>query len=118
MIFGNKLIMVTTLLWVNLSCMSHKIILDLAANQSMCITGKGPGQDGAINPYFGSPSYAIIKNIGNTPLSIRIQESEKLITTEEIRTHQKVKIRIEASQQLYFDSMFETKVELSFKKAN
>ena len=36
----------------------------LEPSQNMIMTGKGPGQDGTINPFFGQDCYAIIKNIG------------------------------------------------------
>ncbi len=51
----------------------------LEPSQSMIMTGKGPGQDGTINPFFGLDCYAIIKNIGKQKLSIRIQRKGKII---------------------------------------
>ena len=38
----------------------------LEPSQSMIMTGKGPGQDATINPYFGEDCFAIIKNIGKS----------------------------------------------------
>ena len=46
---------------------------ELEPYQTMLMTGKGPGQDGSINPYYGQDCYAIVENIGVGEFSIRIQ---------------------------------------------
>ncbi len=48
-------------------------IIQLEPSQFMCIAGKGPGQDGAINPYLGSDSIATVENLGENAFSIRIE---------------------------------------------
>ena len=52
---------------------------ELKPSQSMLMTGKGPGQDGAINPYAGQDCYAIVENLGETEVSIRIQQKGKIL---------------------------------------
>lgn len=52
---------------------------ELDTQQSMIMTGKGPGQDGTINPFYGEDCYAIVKNIGELEFSIRIQQDGKII---------------------------------------
>ena len=51
----------------------------LEPSQSMIMTGKGSGQDGTINPYFGQDCYAIVRNIGKRQFSIRVQKKGKII---------------------------------------
>ncbi|GAA0870867.1 hypothetical protein GCM10009117_00120 [Gangjinia marincola] len=46
----------------------------LTPQQSMIMTGKGPGQDGTNNSFFGEDCYAVVKNIGERKFSIRIQQ--------------------------------------------
>ena len=44
--------------------------------QSMCMIGKGKGQDATINPYADEDySYALIKNIGLVEFQIRIESN-------------------------------------------
>ena len=79
----------TFILIACLICLSHfqakaQTEFVLEPSQSMIMTGKGPGQDGTINPYFGQDCYAIIKNIGNREFYIRVQQDDKII--EEIAT--------------------------------
>ena len=112
--FYTILILITALLTV--SCSSNKATFELSPNQSMCMTGKGLGQDGAINPFFGELSFAIIKNKSHRPLGIRIQEGEKVILIQEIEQKSIDKLKLEPNQQLYFDSQYGNKVVLSFKK--
>jgi hypothetical protein len=45
----------------------------LDPSTSMLMTGKGPGQDGSINPFAGQDCVAVVANLANTPFSVRIQ---------------------------------------------
>jgi len=52
-----------------LTVLSHNEVFaqtefELEPSQSMVITGKGPGQDATINPYYGQACYAIVENTG------------------------------------------------------
>lgn len=58
-----KLLLLITFMSITTIATSQTII-ELGSVQSMCITGKGPGQDGAINPYTDKDSIAIVENIG------------------------------------------------------
>ena len=75
----------------------------LEPSQSMIMTGKGPGQDGTINPYFGQDSYAIIKNIGKREFSIRIQQNGKIIEEISILKGELKKVKLLKDYELYLD---------------
>lgn len=75
----------------------------LEPSQSMIMTGKGPGQDGTINPFFGQECYAIIKNIGKRKFSIRIQQKEKIIEEISILKGELKKVKLLKDYELYLD---------------
>jgi len=89
----------------------------LEASQSMCISGKGPGQDAAINPYYGKNSRALVRNLGTSSMSIRVQKGREIIKIYELPGNKKVEILLNADQQLYFDSEGEATVDVSFRRA-
>lgn len=85
-------------------------------NQSMCITGKGQGQDGAINPYIDKAhSYAIVENVGKNAFSIRIQKQGKIIKEIAIKPRETKTVKLLKGEELYFDSEKKTKVKIDFK---
>ena len=88
----------------------------LAANQSMSITGKGPGQDGTINPFYGQDSVAIVSNMGDNPFSVRIQKQGKIIEEIAIEPNLEKEIFLKAGQELYFDSTLAAKSAIRFKE--
>lgn len=75
----------------------------LEPSQSMIMTGKGPGQDGTINPYLGQDCYAIIENIGTRKFSIRIQQKGKLIEEISILKGETKKVTLLKDYELYLD---------------
>ena len=75
----------------------------LEPSQSMIMTGKGPGQDGTINPYFGQDCYAIVKNIGKREFSIRVQQGEKIIEEISIAKDELKRVKLLKDYQLYLD---------------
>ena len=91
---------------------------ELKPDQSMLMTGKGPGQDGAINPYYGQDCLAIIKNIGKSSFSIRVQQKGKIIKTIPISGKETKKVILLKGHELYFDSneVEKIKVKLDFKE--
>jgi len=91
-------------------------IIKLPASQSMCITGKGSGQDGAINPYADVTSIAIIKNIGKHPFEYRVQRDGKLIETKSIPVKKTAVVSLEKGDELYFDSTEEAKAKIGFTR--
>ena len=50
----------------------NKFKLDPQTN--MLMTGKGPGQDGSINPFAGQDCIAVAENLVKDPFSVRIQK--------------------------------------------
>ncbi len=100
------------------ACGMQSEIIELQPSQSMSISGKGPGQDAAINPYLDGNSIAIVKNVGKNPLSYRIQRDGKVLLTNEISVKQKKFIDLEKGDELYFDSEKEAKAKVSFARVS
>ena len=51
---------------------------EITNGQSMCMIGKGKGQDATINPYADEDySYALIENIGLAEFQIRVESTTK-----------------------------------------
>jgi hypothetical protein len=77
---------------------------ELKASQSMCITGKGPGQDGAKNPFAGQNCVAIVDNIGSRTFSIRVQSNGEIVKTIPIAKGETKKVNLLKGYELYFDT--------------
>lgn len=75
----------------------------LEPSQSMIMTGKGSGQDGTINPYFGQDCYAQVKNIGKRQFSIRVQQDGKVIEEIPIKKGGQKKVKLSKGYELYLD---------------
>ena len=92
---------------------------DLEPLENYLIFGKGPGQDGAINPYAkyiksdkgylisSKDCYSIIENLGTSGFSIRIQKDGRIIKTIPIKKNETKKILLDAGNELYTDASFE-----------
>lgn len=94
-----------------------KNILELSPSQSMCITGKGQGQDGAINPYINeNSSIGVVKNLGKNEFSIRIQKEGKIIDEVLIQPKEKKEVELLKGYEMYFDSKKRAKAKVTFKK--
>ena len=91
-------------------------IIELEPSQFMCIAGKGPGQDGAINPYLGSDTIATVENLGENSFFIRIQTKGKLLKRFPIDPKDTKEVTLLKDQVLYFDSDKKTTVSVSFRK--
>ncbi len=91
---------------------------ELDPNQSMLMTGKGPGQDAAINPYLGEDCYAIVENTGNQEFSIRVQQRGTIIETIAIAQNEEKKVALYKGFEMYFDTESEGKVnaKVDFEK--
>ena len=97
----------------------EKTILELSPSQSMCITGKGQGQDGAINPYINEKSsIGIVKNLGKNEFSIRIQKKGKIIDEITIQPKEKKEVELLQGYEMYFDSEKKAKAKVTFKKGS
>jgi hypothetical protein len=92
-----------------------QFILELDPSTSMCITGKGPGQDGAINPYPKTDSYAIVKNIGKNAISIRIQKEGKILKEITVKPKVTKKVELLKGYEMYFDNELKARVKVDFK---
>ncbi len=91
-----------------------KTVFELKPSQSMLMTGKGAGQDGAINPYKDGNSIAMIKNLGENEFSIRIQRDGKIIKSRTLAAGKSTKIALSKGTELYFDTEQKAKVKLEF----
>ena len=92
---------------------------DLEPLESYLMFGKGPGQDGAINPYAkyiksnkgylisSKDCFSIIENLGTSGFSIRIQKDGRIIKTIPIKKNETKKILLDAGNELYTDASFE-----------
>ena len=95
---------------------TSQAVFELDPQQSMLITGKGPGQDGAINPYSGEKSISIVKNLGEMPFSVRIQEKGNIIETREVTPKESESFVLEKSYELYLDCDDKAKAKVNFKR--
>ena len=93
-------------------------VFELDTEQSMIMTGKGPGQDGTINPFYGQDCYAIIENIGQLKFSIRVQQGNSIIEEISILEGETKTVRLLKDYQLYLDPNPEgkTKARVDYKK--
>ena len=89
---------------------------ELEPGQNMLMTGKGQGQDGAINPYFGQKSIAIVRNLGPSGLYVRIQKEGELIENVAVDPRKTRKFVLEEGYELYLDSEGVGRARLDFKK--
>ena len=99
------------------SCGSKATVIDLPASQSMSITGKGPGQDAAINPFSGSNSIAEVKNVGDFPFSVRVQDAEGNYEEYQVLPGEKKEVFLLKGYELYLDNYLKTKAKVSFRKS-
>ena len=64
---------------------------EITDGQSMCMIGKGKGQDATINPYADKEySYALIENIGLVEFKIRQTNKVKKIEVEETEAQKSI----------------------------
>ena len=85
---------------------------ELTNGQSMCMIGKGEGQDATINPYSDKEfSYALIENIGTVEFNIRVESIEQEIREFIIKPSDKVVVKIYRADILYLDSLTLDKAE-------
>jgi hypothetical protein len=91
-------------------------IFELKSSQSMCITGKGAGQDAAINPYMDGNSIAVIQNLGKNKFTIRIEYQGRVFKTRVLEPNTTTKISLRQGSQLYLDADSVGKAKVNFKK--
>jgi hypothetical protein len=110
-------VLVTLSFLLALSCGSNATVIDLPAARSMLITGKGPGQDAAINPFSESNSMAEVKNIGSFPFSVRIQDAEGNYEEFQVLPGEKKEVFLLKGYELYLDNYLKTRAKVSFRKS-
>ena len=89
---------------------------ELTNGQSMCMIGKGKGQDATINPYVDEDySYALIENIGTIEFQIRLESIEKDVKQFSIKPRDKVVIKLHRDNILYLDALTLEKAEAKIK---
>ena len=80
----------------------NKFKLDPSTN--MLMTGKGPGQDGSINPFAGQDCVAVVENLAKAPFSVRIQQNGVVLRAIEIGAKDTKRIELKGSEELYVDT--------------
>lgn len=111
-----KLASILFALTILVSCTPSKSIFELSPSQSMSITGKGPGQNAAFNPYGDGKSQAVVKNIGEHSFMVRVQEKGEIITQIPVSPMEIKKVVLEEGYELYLDSELASKAKLTFRK--
>ena len=76
----------------------------LDPSTSMLMTGKGPGQDGSINPFTGQDCVAVVANLANTPFLVRIQQKGIVLRTIAVEKKETKRISLGAQEELYIDT--------------
>ena len=102
--FSQSLIILGVLLFNTYIYAQKENNFRLDPSTSMLMTGKGPGQDGSINPYAGQDCVAVVANLANTPFSVRIQQKGILLRTIDIEKKETKRISLGAQEELYIDT--------------
>jgi len=98
------------------SAQENATSIELSENQSMCITGKGPGQDGAINPYANDKkSFAVVENTGDSALDVRISRDEGKVEIITVEANKTIQVELKKNHVLYLDSTEKGVAKISFK---
>ena len=79
-------------------------VIELRLNESLCITGKGRGQDAAINPNIKEESIAQVANLGSETIEIRLQKGGEILEIIPLEKEGMKEIILAAVVELYFDS--------------
>ena len=94
-------------------------IFEITNGQSMCMIGKGKGQDATINPYADEDySYALIKNIGLVEFQIRVESTTKDSKQFLLKPSNKTVIKLKRNNILYLDALTFEKVEATIEYSN
>ena len=89
---------------------------ELTNGQSMCMLGKGTGQDATINPYADKEfSYALVENIGLVEFQIRIESIHNELKQFPIQANGLVVIKLKKDDILYFDALTNEKAKVTIK---
>ena len=105
------------LLLLLIACGSPKAIIAFDDEQAMCIHGKGIGQDAVLGPATTTPREARVKNLGNTKVSLRIQNKKTIVNTVSLEAHSKTRIHLKSKEVLYLDTSGKGRVAFWIVKA-
>jgi hypothetical protein len=95
-----------------------QVEFELKPSQSMSITGKGPGQDAAVNPYQGQDCLVLIENIGTVAFVARTQQKgQKNLSMINLAPGTSQSISLPKGYELYLDTTDQglAKAKLEFK---
>ena len=81
----------------------------------MSITGKGPGQDAAINPFSDGESIAVVENIGEGVFQVRIQSGGKIIEIRPVSPGKTEEFLLETGYELYLDTEEKARARVEFR---
>ena len=97
---------------------SAQIFFELDGQQSMLMTGKGPGQDATINPFEGEDCYVLIQNLGAELFSVRVQYKGEVVNITYVNPSQTKKIKLLMGQELYLDpeARKKTRASVAYQK--
>ena len=89
---------------------------EITNGQSMCMIGKGAGQDATINPYADEEFYfALVENIGSVEFQIRIESNSSELKQFPVKSSGLVVLKLKKEDVLYFDSLTKEKAEVTIK---
>lgn len=79
-----------------------QVEFELKPSQSMSITGKGPGQNAANNPFEGKDCPVLVENIGNIAFAVRTQQKgQKHLKTQTVEPGTSQNIDLPKGYELY-----------------
>ncbi len=110
-----KSFLTLSFLTISLFIIAQDGVFVIEPSQSMVMTGKGPGQDGAINPYMGQECTAVVENIGKKEFSVRLQEKGRIKKEIAVSPGEVKEIALGANDELYIDTDQKAKTRLNFK---
>ena len=86
----------------------------LIAGQSMCMIGKGAGQDATLRPKTDSVSVARIKNNGKHSFTVRVEKNGQIIKQITLGEHQKLLWAHRLGDQIFLDGPKKRKAKAEF----
>lgn len=110
------LALIICVLFSTISQAQDDSIFELEANQSMSITGQGPGQDAAINPFQGEYSLAVVENLGTSTFDIRTKDEKDKVSIVTIDPKKTKIISLSPETILYLDSKDASKAKVTFQR--
>lgn len=100
----------------SLPCAAQSDVFELDPSQSMSITGKGPGQDAAINPYSGEKSLAVVENISDNSFEVRIQKQGEVLEIRPVAPGETEEFLLQKGYELYLDSELKARARVRFRE--